>query len=251
MPGYESVGTVVEAGADSGHAVGETVFVPGARCFTDVRGLFGGNAQRLVVAGPRAHVVDGALGANAVLLALAATAYHALRDGPTLPGLIVGHGALGRLLARLTLALGGAAPTVWEKHPVRRAGAVGYTVTDAGSDARTDYACVCDVSGDASLVDALIRRLGPGGELVLAAFYHEPIAFAFPPAFMRGARLRIAAEWRPSDLTAVRELVASGALSLDGLVTHREDAANAAAAFDTAFDDPTCVKMILDWRNAA
>src|SRR6478736_334792 len=42
VPGYESVGRVVCAGPQSGIPVGETVFVPGARCFGDVRGLFGG-----------------------------------------------------------------------------------------------------------------------------------------------------------------------------------------------------------------
>ena len=34
-----------------GGAVGERVFVPGARCFGEVRGLFGGAASRLVVPG--------------------------------------------------------------------------------------------------------------------------------------------------------------------------------------------------------
>ena len=48
VPGYESVGQIVEARADSGRRVGETVFVPGARCFGPVRGLFGGAARRVV-----------------------------------------------------------------------------------------------------------------------------------------------------------------------------------------------------------
>ena len=33
VPGYESVGRVCEAGASSGHQVGESVFVPGSNCF--------------------------------------------------------------------------------------------------------------------------------------------------------------------------------------------------------------------------
>ncbi|MGE5154566.1 MAG: alcohol dehydrogenase catalytic domain-containing protein, partial [Bdellovibrio bacteriovorus] len=53
VPGYESVGRVVEAGKDSGIGIGERVFVPGARCFGPVRGLFGGAASRLVVPGSR------------------------------------------------------------------------------------------------------------------------------------------------------------------------------------------------------
>ena len=55
---------------------------------------------------------------------------------------------------------------------------------------------------------------------MLAGFYSERINFAFPPAFMKEIKIRIAAEWSQSDLIAVRALVESGALSLDGLITH-------------------------------
>src|SRR5512134_1497925 len=71
VPGYESVGRVVAAGSASGRRVGERVFVPGARCFGEVRGLFGGAAERLVVPATRAWPVAESLGENAVLLALA------------------------------------------------------------------------------------------------------------------------------------------------------------------------------------
>ena len=74
VPGYESVGRVAAAGARSGAAVGDHVFVAGARCFGPVRGLFGGAAARLVVPGSRALPIDAALGERGVLLALAATA---------------------------------------------------------------------------------------------------------------------------------------------------------------------------------
>ena len=118
-------------------------------------------------------------------------------------------------------------------------------------DPRRDYRCICDASGDASLLDSLIARLRPHGEIVLAAFYDRPLTFAFPPAFLRSARLRVAAEWAPADLAAVAALVLDGRLSLDGLVTHRGDARRAADAYRTAFDDPACVKMVLDWRDGA
>jgi hypothetical protein len=83
--------------------------------------------------------------------------------------------------------------------------------------------------------------------VVLAGFYTEAVSFAFPPAFMKEARLRIAAEWAPADLTATRALIESGALSLAGLITHRP-ASRPREAYETAFSDPTCLKMILDWR---
>ncbi len=89
--------------------------MPGASCFGAVRGLFGGAASRLVVPGARVSPIGDDLGERGVLLALAATAQHALAGG-ALPDLIVGHGVLGRVLARLVVLAGGA-PTVWERNP--------------------------------------------------------------------------------------------------------------------------------------
>lgn len=251
VPGYESVGTVVEAGPETGLRVGQSVFVPGARCFGEVRGLFGGAASHLVAPASRLVPVDAALGDRACLIALAAAAYHALSG--VVPGgrsLIVGHGVLGRLLARLTVLAGGE-PVVWEREPLRAGGDVGYSVLSPDADPARDYATITDVSGDAGLLDTLIGRLAPGGEVVLAGFYEAPLAFAFPPAFLREARIRVSAEWRPGDLAAVTALVEAGRLSLDGLITHRAPALEAQQAYRTAFADPACLKMILDWRTCS
>jgi bacteriochlorophyllide a dehydrogenase len=40
-------------------------------------------------------------------------------------------------------------------------------------------------------------------------------------------------------------------LSLNGLVSHRETASSAVEAYQTAFSDPSCLKMVLDWRACA
>jgi 3-hydroxyethyl bacteriochlorophyllide a dehydrogenase len=249
VPGYESVGRVAEAA--SAELVGRRVFVPGARCFGDVRGLFGGAARRVVLPAERAVPIAEAIGENGVLLALAATARHALAAlGARRPDLVVGHGALGRLIARIALLDGGPPPTVWERDPVRAGGAEGYRVLDPSQDERRDYQAIYDVSGDSGLLDTLIARLGAGGEITLAGFYAKPLAFAFPPAFMREARLRVAAEWKREDIAAVLALVEAGRLSLDGLISARAPAGDAAHAYRTAFTDPACLKMVLDWRDA-
>jgi bacteriochlorophyllide a dehydrogenase len=248
VPGYESVGRVVEVGPSvTGFRVGDRVFVPGANCYGEVRGLFGGAASRVVVPAARIVRVDEALGERAVLLALAATARHALAGGAA-ADLIIGHGVLGRLLARIAVAQGGT-PTVWEKNPTRAEGASGYRVISPDDDSRRDYRAIYDVSGDGTLLDALVGRLGRGGEIVLAGFY-DRLSFAFAPAFMKEARLRVAAEWQPADLAATLELVNDGRLSLDGLITHRHSFDEAPSAYRTAFGEPTCLKMLLDWRNA-
>ena len=256
VPGYESVGRVVNAGVHAGLDVGDRVFVPGANCFGDVRGLFGGAAARVVVPGKRVVTVNESLGENAILLALAATAYHAVsgggkREHPVAPDLIVGHGVLGRLLARLNVAAGCTDTVVWERDAQRAQGAEGYIVLHPDEDKRRNYCAIYDVSGDASILDTLIGRLAPGGEIVLAGFYSERVSFSFPPAFMREAQIRAAAEWQRPDLLAVKALIEDGVLSLDGLITHREEAAHADTAYRTAFGDVACLKMILDWRACA
>ena len=105
------------------------------------------------------------------------------------------------------------------------------------------------MSGDGGLLDTLIGRLAKGGEVTLAGFYDQPLSFAFPAAFMREARLRVAAEWTPADLAATTAQIGSGALSLDSLITHRVPAADAADGYRAAFSDPSCLKMVLDWRG--
>jgi 3-hydroxyethyl bacteriochlorophyllide a dehydrogenase len=256
VPGYESVGRVVSAGAASGFHGGETVFVPGARCYGEIRGLFGGASSRVVVPGERVVSISDSLGDNAVLLALAATAYHSVsgggkRDPIVPPDLIVGHGVLGRLLARLTVLGGHPAPVVWERDAHRATGAVGYSVLRPEDDDRRNYRAIFDVSGDASILDSLIGRLAPGGEIVLAGFYTDRISFAFAPAFMREAQIRCAAEWKRPDLLAVKWLIETGHLSLDGLITHRQAAEQACAAYPVAFGDTDCLKMVLDWRQCS
>ncbi len=251
VPGYESVGRIVDAGANARGRIGEAVFVPGSAGFKDARGLFGGAARRLVAPGVRVAPISETLGERGVLIALAATARHAIAGGRDAPDLIIGHGVLGRLLARIAIAEGGAPPTVWETNIARRDGAAGYTVVHPDEDARRDYRAIYDASGDSKLLDTLIARLAKGGEVVLAGFYDQPLSFAFPSAFMREARLRVAAEWAPEDLAATTDLIASGRLSLDDLITHRMDAMHADDAYRTAFTDVGCLKMVLDWRNCA
>jgi 3-hydroxyethyl bacteriochlorophyllide a dehydrogenase len=250
VPGYESVGVIAAAGPDHQDRIGETVFVPGATCYGQVRGLFGGAASRVVLPAARAMPIDAALGEKGVLIALAATAQHAI-VGDVLPDLIIGHGVVGRLVARLVIAAGGPPPVVWETNPIRQAGATGYEVLHPDADTRKGYRCICDASGDPNLLDTLVMRLATGGEIVLAGFYAERLSFAFPMAFIREARFRIAAQWQPADLATVRGRIADGSLSLEDLITHRMPADRAEDAYRTAFGDANCLKMILDWRANA
>ncbi len=250
VPGYEAVGRVAVSDENSGIPVGTRVFVPGSTGFADVHGLFGGAAERLIAPSDRLVQVDESLEDEAILLALAATAYHTIDSfgQDRFPDLVVGHGTLGRLIARLVIALGGDAPTVWEKNPSRLSGSVGYQVIDSGDDPRSDYDAICDVSGDGSLLNDFIQRMLPGGSIVLAGFYDQPLSFNFAPAFIRESCIKIAAQWQTSDLDAVQALIKESKLSLSGLISHRSSASAAAPAYRQAFGDADCLKMVIDWR---
>jgi 3-hydroxyethyl bacteriochlorophyllide a dehydrogenase len=254
VPGYESVGQVVDKGpAVEGLAVGDWVFVPGAHALQGVQNVFGGAAAHLVSAQARVVKLDPEWQAQGVLLALAATAHHVLTAHQPAghlqcPELIIGHGVMGRLLARLVIATGHEPPVVWEQQALRHSGAQGYEVCSPPDQAGRLFKSICDVSGDATIIDSVMTHLAPGGEVVLAGFYKQALSVAYAPAFMREARIRIAAQWQAADMQAVVDLWRQGRLHLDGLITHTEPARQAERAYGLAFADPACLKMVLDWR---
>jgi 3-hydroxyethyl bacteriochlorophyllide a dehydrogenase len=253
VPGYETVGTIVTMGADVvGLNVGDTVFLPGSYSFQGVQNIFGGSGERLVVPHTRAVKIDHALGSQGVLLALAATAHHVFTVGQDVlalryPDLIIGHGIMGRLLARMIVAKGQPAPVVWETQTIRQQGAMGYEVLHPDQDTRKDYKCICDVSGDSEILNRVIPKMAAGGEVILAGFYKQDLSFSYAFAFMREASIRVAAQWKKHDLDAVVAMFHDGSLPLENLITHSMKADQAQQAYETAFGNPECLKMVLEW----
>ena len=256
VPGYETVGQVIETGPNSALQTGQTVFVPGANCFEGVSSLYGASASHLVVSDRVALQLARDAQTDDVLLALAATAYHAVSGGGqqaphTPPDLIIGHSVMGRLLARLTVAAGYPAPTVWESNSALMDSPDGYRVLRPQDDDRHDYKAIYDVTGQADDLDQWLQRIQPAGDIVLAGFYANRLAFSHAQAYKKEARLRVTSQWTRADLLAVNQLVQSGRLSLQGLITHAASAASATDAYQTAFGDVSCLKMVLDWSAYA
>ena len=115
------------------------------------------------------------------------------------PDLIVGHGVLGRLLARIAVAARRQRPTVWERN--RRRARAAPTATRSSIRTTTRAATIARSATSAAtprLLDTLIARLAPRGEIVLAGFYSEPLVLRLPAGLhARGAhprRRRMAAE---------------------------------------------------------
>jgi 3-hydroxyethyl bacteriochlorophyllide a dehydrogenase len=83
------------------------------------------------------------------------------------------------------------------------------------------------------------------------AFTQHDLKFAYAPAFMREARMRIAAEWKRRTYWPSANWCTPAACRLDGLITHTQPSTQAGSAYETAFGDASCLEMILDWSASA
>ena len=87
------------------------------------------------------------------------TARHAIAGlGNKLPSLIIGHGVLGRLLARLTIALV-VKPRLYGKESSRVGNETDYDVIDPENDNSSDHESIYEASGDISVLDKIIPKL--------------------------------------------------------------------------------------------
>ena len=150
-PAMRPLEAIVEAGADAGLAVG-------ARCLRSWRPMLRRrprSAWRLGLASrrrppPAWSPVSTSLGENAALLALGATALHAISPPDSADANFANAIAEGRFDHRprraraacwraLRCFRAACRPSVWEKNPVRTGGAQGYEVLSPEDDARRDY----------------------------------------------------------------------------------------------------------------
>jgi 3-hydroxyethyl bacteriochlorophyllide a dehydrogenase len=253
VPGYESVGRVVAAGPQGAASGWRPVFVPGARCFGPVRGLFGGAASRLVVGDERVYNIDPAWAKRRCCWLWRPRRTTRCRGVANAtpswqPDLIIGHGVLGRLLARLTVAAGLPPPTVWETNATRAEGDFGYAVIHPETDTRRDYRAIYDVSGDVRILDTVMPAWPRGAKSCWPAFTPSRChstsrrpSCAKPPSvpLPNGS----APTCWPSRNWPSPARCAWTASSPTRSVPERPD------AYRTAFGDAACLKMVLDWRT--
>ena len=249
VPGYEAVGSVVEVHGETGHTIGARVFVPGASCYQDVKGLFGGSASRLVVRGHRAVAVDDVPADDAILLALAATAFHATA-GPRPTGVDrrPWRPRAPRRPARDRGRRPG--PDRLGDQPRAAPGRAAVSVLDPAEDTRRDYRTIVDVSGDSDLLDTLVGRLAPPvARSSWRASTNPGSASPSRRPSWREARFRIAAEWKPGDMAAVMALLREGT-SLARRPRHAPRVRSPGSRrLPHRFRGRGLPQMVLDWSN--
>jgi 3-hydroxyethyl bacteriochlorophyllide a dehydrogenase len=85
-----------------------------------------------------------------------------------------------------------------------------------------------------------------GGKIVLLSYY-DTLETPFMDLFVKEATMLVSREWAFDDLLAARDMVASGAVPLGALASHVVPIERYAAAYDTAFNDPSILKVVLQW----
>ncbi len=254
VPGYEAVGVVAWAGADVENvAVGDEVFVGGSMCYTDVAGVFGGNAARTIKKASLVVPLQGIPLARAPLLALAATALHGVRRLGDVAGrrvCVLGMGAIGQFAARFLLAAG--ARVICADLSAARLETVpaGCDVLDLSraplDESVADLDAIVEATGHSEELARCARALRPGGSIALLSYYDE-LRTPYVDLFVKEITLMVAREWAHDDLLAARDALASGAIGVGALADHIVPIAAYERAYRTAFEDPSVPKVILQW----
>ena len=253
VPGYEAVGIVAETGsAVEGIKAGDAVFVGGSMCYTDVAAAFGGQAGRLIKKAAQLVPLHGIPLAHGPLLALAATSLHGvvrLGDVRGKTVVVLGMGAIGQFASRFLVARG--ARVIAADVRAERLAAAGNVetidLTGTTLDALVhDADAIVEATGIPEQIATCARALRPGGAIVLLSYYDE-LRTPYVDLFVKEVDLLVAREWSHPDLLAARDALASGEIDVGPLAGHVVPINSYEAAYRTAFDDPSVLKVILKW----
>lgn len=256
VPGYETVGRVVDRGANvPPEFEGRWVFIGGARCYADLNSAWGGQAAMLHVDHRRVvplHTIEPRVG---VLLALAATALHGVdlldvRDGQRV--LVLGQGPVGQIAARLVRGRG-ARVTVVDRIASRLDRSEADQVVNVGLQPLSNaldgpFDAIVEATGSMAALTGALPHLADNGTLLLLGYY-DKLDLPYMPLFLKQARLLTAREWAPGDLDRCAALIANHSLDLAPLLTHTLPIEQFREAYDTALNNADCLKLVLEWRT--
>lgn len=261
VPGYETVGQVVQVGAKAPkELLGQWVYVGGARCFRGVNPAWGGQSEYLSAEAERVVPLGAIDPATGVILALAATALHGVNVGQIRRSdrvLVLGQGIVGQLAARLARLQGAAHVAVADRVGVRLGAAQADQVIDITRESldeavgESNINVLIEATGSMTALAGALPLLANHGRVLLLGYY-DHVNIPYAPVFMREAQILIAREWQfgpDGDLPRVRDMIAAGELDVRGLLTHRVPLDRIQAAYRLAFEDPSCLKLVVEWPS--
>jgi L-iditol 2-dehydrogenase len=273
--GHEASGVIAELGPGvTGRQVGQRVSIePGQPDFTCAQCLAGrynlcpnmrffatppidgAFAELVVVHQAMAHVVpDTVSDEAAALLEPLSVAVWACGKGAVGAGsqvLVTGAGAIGLLCVQVARALGATRIAVSDVNPARLEAASELGATDV-IDARTTRLAqlawsptvLLECSGHPPAVAEGIRSLAAAGHAVLVGMGGEELPL--PLSYVQEHEIEVTGTFRYANTwpTAI-ELVASGRVDLDRLVTSRHGLEQAPDALAASRHDPAAIKAVV------
>lgn len=261
IPGYETVGQVVEVGKHApASLLDQWVYVGGARCYLGVNPAWGGQSEYISTEAERVIPLNGISPDVGVLLALGATSLHGVNVADIQPDdevLVLGQGIVGQLVARLAHRAGAARVVVADRVDVRLKQSQADQVINVSSEALEEtleghpVSVLIEATGSMAALAGALPLLNNRGRIVLLGYY-EHIDIPYAPVFMREATIHVAREWQfgpDGDLPHIRDIIASGEIDVSGLLTHRVPVERIQAAYRLALEDPACLKVVVDWRE--
>jgi 3-hydroxyethyl bacteriochlorophyllide a dehydrogenase len=261
VPGYETVGKVVKVGTKAPqHLLDQWVYVGGARCFKGVNAAWGGQSEYICTESCRVVPLNGIAPDTGVILALAATALHGINLAEIRRGdrvLVLGQGIVGQLAARLARLAGADFVAVADRVAVRLAASQADQVIDVTKMSLDEVLVeskvnvLVEATGSMNALIGALPLLANRGRILLLGYY-DHIDIPYAPVFMREAKILIAREWNfgaDGDLPRVRDMIANNELDVCGLLTHRVPLDRIQAAYRLALEDPSCLKLIVEWSQ--
>jgi 3-hydroxyethyl bacteriochlorophyllide a dehydrogenase len=258
IPGYETVGRIVELGDEVDPSwLNRWVYVGGAQCYDGINAAWGGQSAQLAVDVSRVIPLEQVDPHHGVLLALAATALHGVNLLNPQPGdrvLVLGQGPVGQLAARLA-RIRGAWVAVADRNQHRLALSeadqivpVGEGLAPLSEQIEGGVTAVIEATGSMEALTSTLPLLTLGGTVLLLGYY-QTLQLPYMPLFLKEARLLTAKEWAPGDLLHCRNLIAEGTLDVAAMLTHCLPISEVATAYDVALNDANCLKLVLDWQT--
>lgn len=254
IPGYETVGRIVEMGRNvPSDWFDQWVYVGGAQCYEGINAAWGGQSAHISVPVQRVIPLDGVESRQGVLLALAATALHGIDVLNPNPGsrlLVLGQGPVGQLAARLARSRD-VWVTVADRNANRLACASADQVVHVDTEVLTEVirepvTAIIEATGSMEALTKALPLLAVGGTILLLGYYQN-LQLPYMPLFLKEARLLTAKEWAPGDLLRCRDLIATGSLDVSAMLTHSLPISQVATAYEVALNDVGCLKLTLDW----
>lgn len=261
IPGYETVGKIIKIGDHVNESLlGKFAYIAGSFGYEDVNAAFGGASQYVACPVESITVLDGIDDPKAgIALPLGATALHFmdLAEIKDRKVLVLGQGAVGILAVQLAKHMGASLVAATEPHPARLAASdADLRVNPEKEDvsaalAGHEFDVMIDSTGVMGAIETGLRFMKFHGKVIFGGYYQR-MNIDYSQAFNKELSFVAAKQWAKGDLLRVRELIKEGKLKTSGIFTHTHPVDNNLdEAYQQAFNDPDCMKMILEWKRDA